>query len=286
MLIKDLVPLFLEDRGRSVEPKTLSFYTSRLSGLIRRLGERDIRELTLKDVLEHLRALNEEHRKQHSKELSNSTQRHNIVALAQLQQFAIDQGILKDPIFTKLKKPPVGQRNRLPTDAETAALLKSAGPEFKTIYSALRQCGARPGELCRATIADLDRTEGDAKIILAKHKTAKKTGRPRVIPIGGKLLALILGSIGDRTEGPIFISPRGTAWQVNNLSATYRKLRDKAGLPKDLVLYLARHECGTRLARLNLKIAQDTLGHTSITTTQRYIHLQNSELAKAQDEAG
>ena len=30
--------------------------------------------------------------------------------------------------------------------------------QFRLIFSALRQCGARPGELCRATIADIDRT--------------------------------------------------------------------------------------------------------------------------------
>jgi integrase len=45
----------------------------------------------------------------------------------------------------------------VPTAAETEAILLRASPQFWLIYLALRQCGARPGELCRATIADIDR---------------------------------------------------------------------------------------------------------------------------------
>ena len=44
-----------------------------------------------------------------------------------------------------------------------------------------------------------------------------------------------------------FITLRST--RVDNLGRTYSRLRDLAGLPKDLVLYLARHECGTKICR-------------------------------------
>jgi integrase len=50
-----------------------------------------------------------------------------------------------------------GLREGLPTPDETAAILSRASLEFQLIYAALRQCGARSGELCRATIADIDR---------------------------------------------------------------------------------------------------------------------------------
>ncbi len=80
-------------------------------------------------------------------------------------------------VFVKLEKPRVGQRDRVPTAAETEAILAGASPEFRLIYLALRQCGARPGELCRATIADIDRTAN--AIIRRDHKTARKTVKPR-----------------------------------------------------------------------------------------------------------
>jgi hypothetical protein len=43
---------------------------------------------------------------------------------------------------------------------------------------------ARTGELWRATIADIDRAAN--VIVLWEHKTARKTGKPRRIPIGLK----------------------------------------------------------------------------------------------------
>ena len=111
--------------------------------------------------------------------------------------------------------------------------------------------------------------------------------RPRRIPIGQRLVALLNQATGRRTEGPVFLSPAGKAWQVGNLSRTYSRLRDLAGLPKDLVLYLARHECGTKVCRLKgIEYARRLLGHTHISTTQRYMHLDDRELAEAQDLAG
>jgi integrase len=214
--------------------------------------------------------------------MSDSTKHHNAVALERLQKFALDHKLLEKPVFGKLEKPRVGQRDRVPTSAETEAIVSRSSPEFRLIYSALRQCGARPGEFCRATIADIDRTAN--AIVLREHKTARKTGKPRRIPIGQKLGALLTQAIGERQAGPIFLSPAGKAWTVPNLSRTYSRLRDDAGLPRDLVLYLARHECGTKVCReKGIEFARRLLGHSNISTTQRYMHLDDRELADAQD---
>jgi integrase len=170
----------------------------------------------------------------------------------------------------------------LTTAEETAAILSQAAPEFRLIYSALRQCGARPGELSRATIADVDRA--NCVITLKEHKTARNTGKPRRIPIGRKFGELLDQAIGNRTDGPVFLSPAGKGWRVGNLSRTYSRLRDNAGLSRDLVLYLARHEYGTKICReKGIEYARRLLGHTNISTTQRYMHLDDRELAEAQD---
>jgi integrase len=170
----------------------------------------------------------------------------------------------------------------VPTPAETESLLAAASPAFRLIYSALRQCGARPGELCRATIADVNRD--DRVITLLEHKTARKTGQARRIPIGRKLGDLLDQAIGGRTDGHVFLCPSGRGWRVENLSRTYSRLRDQARLPKDLVLYLARHECGTKICReKGIEYARRLLGHSNISTTQRYMHLDDRELAEAQD---
>jgi integrase len=214
--------------------------------------------------------------------MSDSTRHHDVVALERLQKFAIEHKLLERPVFGTLEKPAVGRRDRIPSSSETEAILSRASPAFRLIYSALRQCGARPGELCRATIADLDRA--NRVITLKEHKTVRKTGQARRIPIGRKLGDLLDQAIGTRSEGLVFLSPSGRQWKVTNLSRTYSRLRDNAGLPKDLVLYLARHECGTKICReKGIEFARRLLGHANISTTQRYMHLDERELADAQD---
>ena len=123
------------------------------------------------------------------------------------------------------------------------------------------------------------------RITLAEHKTARKTGKPRVIPIGKNLGQTLRKAIGDRQPGPIFLSPTGEQWTVGNLSSTQRRLRDAAGLPRDLVLYLARHRFGTEALRagLPLKDVADLMGHASVTTTEIYLHRDVTELASGQD---
>ena len=127
-------------------------------------------------------------------------------------------------------------------------------------------------------------TESTASSRCKEDKTARKTGQPRRIPIGRKLGDLLDQAIGTRTEGPVFLSPAGKVWRVANLSRTYSRLRDMAGLPRDRVLYLARHECGTNVCRQKgIEFARRLLGHANISTTQRYLHLDDPELAEAQD---
>src|SRR5579862_6973595 len=67
-------------------------------------------------------------------------------------------------------------------------------------------------------------------------------------------------AVPDKTAGPSSCLPLG---RVENLSRTYSRLRDLACLPKDLVLYLARHECGTKICReKGIEYARRLLGHT------------------------
>jgi integrase len=274
MLIPELTDKFLAYCSRHRAPATLAFYRTRLQRFCQQFNAWELASLTPLEIDEHLAVA--------GAGMSDSTRHHNVVALQRLQKFALDHNLIEAPIFGKLEKPHVGQRDRLPTADDTTAILARASPEFRLIFSALRQCGGRPGELCRATIADIDRAAN--AIVLREHKTARKTGKPRRIPIGRKLGDLLAQAIGERQAGPIFLSPAGKPWKVNNLSRTYSRLRDLAGLPRDLVLYLARHECGTKICReKGIEFARRLLGHANISTAQRYIRLDDRERADAQD---
>ena len=180
---------------------TLAFYRARLRKFREAYNARDFAPLTPLEIDEHLAVA--------SAGMSDSTRHHDAVALERLQKFALEHKLIDKPAFGRLEKPRVGRRDRVPTPAETEAILAQASPDFRLIYSALRQCGARPGELCRTTIADVDRT--NRVITLKEHKTARKTAQDRRIPVGRKFGQLLDQAMGDRTAGPVFLSPSAAA---------------------------------------------------------------------------
>jgi integrase len=269
-------------------PGTSLVYSSRLKGLTAmiledgaKLGERELGAVTREQVGAWHAAAS---KWPDGRSKAPDTVRAYAIAFKAFQAWALEFGHLRAPIAAKLKKPMGRWRERIPTKEETAKLLEQASPEFRRIYRGLQKSGARPGELARATIGDWHRPEH--AIVLEKHKTAKSTGRVRQIPVGEGLAAILLAAIGDRTDptAPIFLSPSGRPWTPNYLSKSYKKLRDRAGLSKQLVLYLARHEHGTAMCKkFGIKAAADALGHISTATTQRYVHTTNEERARNQD---
>lgn len=260
--------------GHEHAASTTRLYGNRLASLARQHGQLPLSQLSEAQVLGWIEPF---------RAMAPDTVRATVIAFNQFQKWAIKNGLLSAPIATAIKKPTGRLRLRIPTAEELQQLLAKAPPEFAVIFRALRECGARPDELCRATIADWRREK--RLIVLERHKTAKKTGLPREIPVGDRFAKTLLEAIGTRVAGPIFLNSRARAWSPQRISAIYRGLRDAAGLPKDLVLYLARHEHGTKIYQLHkdLKAAADALGHKSTRTTERYVHTTPEQRAATQD---
>jgi integrase len=282
MSVQQAVENFLTWCAINRSRATGRLYRSRLNSLVSMFGPRILTSLERPEIEGWLHGAG---RWPDGSQKAPDTRRANAIAFLQLQKWAIEYKHLSAPMVEKLPKPIGRERDRVPTAEETARLLEHAPPAFGLMYRALRQSGARPNELCRATIADWHRAiPPHGVILLEEHKTAEKTGKPRRIVVGAALEQLLLQAIGERASGPIFRSQSGHAWSPQRLSTIYRQLRNKAGLPRDLCLYLARHEHGTVLTqKLGIHAAKEALGHTSIKTTQRYAHSTDTERAAAQD---
>lgn len=280
MKFRKVVKRFLQFVKQSNRKEnTLRHYRGRIKEFRKRLGHRKINKLRLEDVEGALAKAN--HFKD-GRPKAPDTRRSNAVVLQQVFAFAVRRRYLRKKLFDKLERPRARHRERIPTDEENAAIETRADPAFRLVFRALRQCGARPGELARAQIDNWDR--GKRLLILKDHKTATSTGQARKISVGEKLEALFLEAIGDRTAGHIFLDRRGNPWTTAKLSAVYRRLKKSAGLPDDLCLYLQRHQHATILVeKAGIHAASKSLGHTSITTTQRYVHTDDSRMPVNQD---
>lgn len=278
--VRDLVPLFLAWCDAHRAPATARFYRLGLRVLSLELADRPLEDLRQHEIEA---VLTKAGTRPDGTPFAPDTLRRNAISFQAFQKWLRKNRYLKKSIVRNLEKPPGRKRERIPTDDEIARIVAIAPADWLRIFAGLRMCGARPNELCRATLADWDRNAG--KIVLAHHKTAKKTGKPRVIPVGVQFAELLDQSTAGRDDGPLFLRDDGRPWDPQTVSSIYRRLRDRLGLPRELCLYLTRHEHGTKLlaAVKDLKAVGDALGHADIKTTQRYVHKTTEELRGNQD---
>lgn len=291
MTVEQLVGAFLEWISARRKPNTLKLYRDRLKPFRIKFGVRDWLTLLPLEIDAYLLSVNTW---PDGRSKAPDTVRANAIALEQLQKFAADKVNLDQKIVSDLEKPIGRWRERLPTESELAALLAHSSPQFALIYQALRQSGARPNELARATRADWDQSAG--VITLTDHKTATKSKRPRVIPVGEKLRAILEQASGGRQprdsatdngqldNQPLFVTPRGQPWTSASLSQTFARVRLLAMVDPSVKLYSARHEFGTACcAALGREAAADQMGHADTKTTRRYDHVTKAKLRSNQD---
>lgn len=157
------------------------------------------------------------------------------------------------------------------------------------LFECLYSTGLRVGELVRLNPADVDVSLGMVKVL-------GKGGKERVVPIGQTALraigeyqvALSAELPRSRVEtGALFRNARGgrlTARSVRRLLFT--ELR-QSGLWQQVSPHGLRHTFATHLlnAGADLRAIQEMLGHSSLSTTQRYTHVHLDHLIKIYDTA-
>lgn len=194
---------------------------------------------------------------------------------------------------------PAGDRRRPVSDDEFQILLRHADPVFRRVLVFLRMTGCRPGELASMRWPDVDWAQN--VVVLRRHKTVKKTGKPRVLyltPVLVKLLrwlecrsvahlhraalarlngsmpaAAVNGSAPAEYER-VFLSSRGHRLSTQQLAKWFHELRQQAGLPAECHCYGLRHAFATNALKrgVSIKLVAELLGHYSVRTTEYYTH--------------
>jgi integrase/recombinase XerC len=183
---------------------------------------------------------------------------------------------------------------------EVFALLESPGSEDtfgvrdRAMLELLYSTGMRVSELVAVDMANLD---FDSEMVRVRGKG----NRERLIPIGRPALKALREYFiqrdvklktrmqqGKKFDGQaVFLNSRGsriTTRSVERLIAEYGR---KAGIDKPVTPHVLRHSFATHLLEMgaDMRSVQELLGHASLSTTQKYTHLDMVHLMKVYDKA-
>jgi integrase/recombinase XerC len=169
-------------------------------------------------------------------------------------------------------------------ESGTEASLLRDQAMFELLYSS----GLRLAELIALEAADerLDLREGAVTV-------TGKGGKTRSVPVGAKAQEALREWLAVRAqlahpeERALFVGARGRRIAPRIVNARLKALAQRRGLRVPIHPHVLRHSFASHVLQSSqdLRAVQEMLGHSSISTTQVYTHLDFQALAKVYDSA-
>ncbi len=168
-----------------------------------------------------------------------------------------------------------------PTEQRSERLVKRDRALFDVLYGA----GLRVGELVDLSVRDFD---PDRRELRVRGKGRKE----RVVPVPGAAVRSLNAYLDLRRRRgffsePMFLNARGTRLGDRGVRKILRRRLIEAGIGRHASPHALRHSFATHLldADVDLRSIQELLGHSRLSTTQRYTHVSAERLAKVYRKA-
>lgn len=156
---------------------------------------------------------------------------------------------------------------------------------FECMYST----GVRISELAGMDESDVDFREGMVRVL-------GKGSKERIVPVGAKALDALRTYLGAldvqfpearRISSALFRNARGRRLTTRSVHRLLRMELRRCGLWQHLSPHGLRHTFATHLLNsgADLRAIQEMLGHSNLSTTQRYTHVHVDQLMKVYDAA-
>src|SRR5512143_166027 len=220
-------------------------------------------------------------------------------ALRTLYRFLVREGLAEGNPARSVASPK--RPKRLPEvlpEEEVAALVEAPAEPLplqlrdRAFLELLYASGLRVSELTGLDLDDLDLSQRLVRVL-------GKRSKERIVPFGRSADAalrryldearpvLAAGSDGGRARGALFLNFRGGRLTSRSVARRLDGWVLASGLPRHVHPHVLRHCFATHLLGngADLRGIQELLGHASLSTTQRYTHLDWKRLAAVYDQA-
>jgi integrase/recombinase XerC len=292
---EDLVNEFLNylRDERSASPHTLRNYGMDLRAFLAFLGIRqgrapDLRKVSVPDFRAFLSEL-------HGKHAKGSIAR-RLAALRSLFRYLYRKGHISRDDSVLVPMPKVDKK--LPVTlsvSEMEGLLGAAGSvdregaRNRAILELLYSTGLRVSELVALDLPDFGSSPGAGGTLRVMGKGKKE----RMVVFGkvaGEAVADYLlrraeffqaGEVGKADEEPaLFLNSRGGRLTVRSIERIVRAAALAAGVSGQITPHTLRHSFASHLLAngADLRLIQELLGHSSLSTTQKYTHVEMGQL--------
>ncbi len=164
----------------------------------------------------------------------------------------------------------------------------------RAIMELLYSTGMRVAELASLDMVQLDLAEGMARV-------RGKGNKERLIPVGNpavealkkyfplreKVLIARIKRGRPVEKEAVFFSGRGSRLTTRSVERLIKMYGRRAGILSRVTPHALRHSFATHLLEMgaDLRLVQELLGHASLSTTQKYTHLNLNHMTEVYDKA-
>ena len=155
------------------------------------------------------------------------------------------------------------------------------------MWELLYSSGLRVSELANINLMDMDLSSRTVHVVSGKGQ------KSRLLPIGSKAVKairdwlLLRVGIVKTDEMAMFVGKTGSRLTARGIQSRLERWRKRQGLQGRLYPHMLRHSFASHMleSSRDLRAVQELLGHSNISTTQVYTHLDFKHLASVYDKS-
>lgn len=274
-------------------PHTLSAYQRDLSRVMQQATATDIQgwETITEKQLKHWLGL------WHEEGLSSRSLQRLISSVRRFYQYLLSRGDVTNNPAQRLRAPKTGRPLPVTLDADQVNQLlddqygQADGDPLKcrdlAILELFYSSGLRLAELAALNIDSFSNGFSQVKVLGKRRKE-------RMVPVGSKArqaiqhwLTVRQPFVREESGSALFLSKLGKRISTRQIQNRIKEFAREAGMPVGVHPHMLRHSFASHLLESSgdLRSIQELLGHSDISTTQIYTHLDFQHLAAVYDKA-